>query len=313
MYRKFYGFKDKPFEITPDPSFVYLSEAHREGLSYLKYAIQERKGFSVIVGEAGTGKTTLVHKLLSNLDGDVRTCYIFNPMIEKADFLNYICHDLGIPTGDLKTRGQSLSALHNFLLNCFTRNEKVFLIVDEAQSLSSDLLHEVRLLTNLETAKYKLLHVVLLGQPELNDILSKSEFRPLKQRITVRYNLRPLTLPEVREYINFRLKRAGSRNLILFDKTAVKAIYKYSRGIPRLINILCDNALLTGFSEDKNRIDKTLIQKTIRDVDGTFPSSGLASKRLRYIVAAVALVAAVSAGTWIFSEPIVNIWRKFYG
>jgi len=129
----------------------------------------------------------------------------------------------------------------------------------------------------------------------------------------VRYNLRPLTLPEVREYINFRLKRAGSRNLILFDKTAVKAIYKYSRGIPRLINILCDNALLTGFSEDKNRIDKTLIQKTIRDVDGTFPSSGLASKRLRYIVAAVALVAAVSAGTWIFSEPIVNIWRKFYG
>ena len=152
MYKRFYGFKKKPFEITPDPSYVYLSEVHQEGLSYLQYAIRERKGFSVITGEAGTGKTTLAHKLLSSLDGNVRTCYIFNPMIEKADFLNYICSDLGIPTENLKTRGQSLAALHNYLLNCFTKNEKVFLIVDEAQSLASDLLHEVRMLTNLETA-----------------------------------------------------------------------------------------------------------------------------------------------------------------
>ena len=313
MYRKFYGFKEKPFEITPDPSYVYLSEAHREGLSYLQYAIQERKGFSVIVGDAGTGKTTLVHKLLSNLDGDVRTCYVFNPMIEKVDFLNYICHDLGIPTDELKTRGQSLSALHNYLLGCFTRNEKVFLIVDEAQSLTPDLLHEVRLLTNLETAKYKLLHVVLLGQPELNDILNKSEFRPLKQRITVRYNLRPLTHREVREYINFRLKRAGSRNLVLFDPGAIKAIYKYSGGIPRLINILCDNALLTGFSEDKNRIDKSLIQKTIRDMEGSFLTLGAAKRRMRYIVAAVVSLFVVSAAGWFFRESIVNAWRNIYG
>ena len=168
MYKKFYGFKERPFEITPDPSYVYLSEIHQEALSYLQYAIREGKGFSVITGDAGTGKTTLVHKLLSNLDGHVRTCYIFNPLMDREDFLKFICNDLGIEMSGIKSRGQSLSALHNFLLNCFTNHEKVFLIIDEAQCMEPELLQEVRLMTNLETAKYKLLHVILLGQPELN-------------------------------------------------------------------------------------------------------------------------------------------------
>ena len=268
MYKRFFGFKKKPFEITPDPSYVYLSEVHREGLSYLEYAIRERKGFSVITGEAGTGKTTLAHKLLSNLDGNVLTCYIFNPMIEKADFLNYICSDLGIPTENLKTRGQSLTALHNFLLSCFTKNEKVFLIIDEAQSLAPDLLHEVRMLTNLETAKYKLIHVILLGQPEFDDILAKPEFFPLKQRITVRYHLHPLPYKETKEYILYRLKRAGARNLAIFNESAIKEIYNYSKGIPRLINIVCDNALLTGFATEQARINKEIIQNVTSDLEG---------------------------------------------
>jgi general secretion pathway protein A len=267
MYRKFYGFQERPFEITPDPKFVYLSEIHQEALAHLQYAVREGKGFSVITGEAGTGKTTLIHMLLSKLDG-VRTSFIFNPILDRADFLNYICDDLGIESEGMKSRGQSLMALHNFLLDCFTRDEKVFLIIDEAQSLDPGLLQEVRLLTNLETSKNKLLHVILLGQPELDQILKERRFRPLKQRITVRYCLRPLRLKETKDYILFRLKRAGARKIAIFDNGAIKEIYCYSKGIPRLINIVCDNALLSGFALGENRIGKTIIRDVIKDLEG---------------------------------------------
>ena len=269
MYRKFYGFQERPFEITPDPKFVYLSEIHQEALARLQYAVREGKGFSVITGEAGTGKTTLVHMLLSKLDGNVRTSFIFNPIMDRADFLNYVCDDLGITSDGMKSRGQSLAALHNFLLDCFARDEKVFLIIDEAQSLEPDLLQEVRLLTNLETSKKKLLHVILLGQPELNQILAEPRFRPLKQRITVRYHLRPLRLKETKEYIQYRLKKARSRNLFIFDHGAIREIYRYSKGIPRLINIVCDNALLTGFSHDQTRIGKNIIRDIVVDLEGS--------------------------------------------
>jgi general secretion pathway protein A len=268
MYRKFYGFKERPFEITPDPKFVYLSEIHQEALAHLKYAVREGKGFSVITGEAGTGKTTLVHMLLNKLDGRVRTSYIFNPILDRSDFLNYVCDDLGIASDGMKSRGQSLAALHNFLLACFAENEKVFLIIDEAQTLDPDLLQEVRLLTNLETSKSKLLHVILLGQPELNKILAESRFRPLKQRITVRYHLRSLNRKETKEYILYRLKRGGSRDIAIFDAGAIREIFKYSKGIPRLINIVCDNALLTGYSQEQNRIGKAIIRDVIRDLEG---------------------------------------------
>ena len=274
MYEKFYGFREKPFEITPNPKFVYLSDVHQEALAYLQYAVREGKGFSVITGEAGTGKTTLVHMLLSRLDGSVRTSYIFNPILDRADFLNYICDDLNIESEGMKSRGQSLTALHGFLLDCFARNEKVFLIIDEAQSMDPGLLQEVRLLTNLETSKSKLLHVILLGQPELDRTLEEPRFRPLKQRIAVRYHLRNLNLKETREYIVYRLKRAGSRSIAIFDSGAVREIYGYSKGIPRLINIVCDNALLTGFSKGQNRIGKEIIRDVIRDLEAPVKRSG---------------------------------------
>ena len=274
MYEKFYGFREKPFEITPNPKFVYLSDVHQEALAYLQYAVREGKGFSVITGEAGTGKTTLVHMLLSKLDSGVRTSYIFNPILDRGDFLNYICDDLNIESDGMKSRGQSLAALHGFLLECFARNEKVFLIIDEAQSMDPGLLQEVRLLTNLETSKSKLLHVILLGQPELDRTLEEPRFRPLKQRIAVRYHLRNLNLKETREYIIYRLKRAGSRSIAVFDSGAVREIYNYSKGIPRLINIVCDNALLTGFSKGQNRIGKEIIRDVIRDLEGPVRSSG---------------------------------------
>ncbi|HVO65261.1 MAG TPA: AAA family ATPase, partial [Syntrophales bacterium] len=268
MYEKFYGFKEKPFDITPDPKFVYFSETHKEALAHLRYAVREGKGFSVITGEVGTGKTTLVHTLLNKMDGAVRTAYIFNPVMNPEDFLNYICEDLGLKSDGVKSRGQNLTLLHNFLLNCFAQNEKVFLIIDEAQSLDTKLLEEVRLLTNLETAKHKLLHVILLGQPELNKTLADERFRALKQRITIRYDLSMLNQNDTREYIFHRMKKAGARNLLIFDGEAINAIYEYSKGIPRLINILCDNALLTGFSQERNRITKPIIQEVIRDLEG---------------------------------------------
>jgi general secretion pathway protein A len=168
--------------------------------------------------------------------------------------------------------------LHNFLLTCYTQNERVFLIIDEAQSLDTKLLEEVRLLTNLETSKSKLLHVILLGQPELNKTLADERFRALKQRVSVRYHLNTLNYADTKEYILFRMKRAGARNLSVFDEAAIKEIYKHSKGIPRVINILCDNALLTGFSREQDRIGKSIIQEVIKDLEG--PHSIKKSKRL---------------------------------
>ncbi len=303
MYCKFYGFRERPFEITPDPRFVYLSEVHREALAHLEYAIREGKGFSVITGEAGTGKTTLVNVLLGKLGGTVRTCFIFNPILDRVDFLNYICDDLGIPSDGTKTRGQSLMALHGFLLDCFDRGEKVFLIIDEAQSLAPDLLQEVRLLTNLETAKNKLLHVILLGQPELNQILREQRFRPLKQRITVRYHLRPLKFKEMKAYMIHRLKRAGARNLTIFTDGAVKEIYKYSRGIPRLVNIVADNALLSGFSTEQKRIGKSIVSDVIKELEGA-PHR---RERRWWPVAAAMILIFVLALLLLYSLP--EVWR----
>lgn len=269
MYEKFFGFREKPFNITPDPKFVYLSETHKEALAHLRYAISEGKLFSVITGEVGTGKTTLVYTLLNKMEDNVRTSYIFNPLMEPEDFLNYICEDLGLKSNGLKSRGENMTLLHNFLLDCYARNEKVLLIIDEAQSLNTQLLEEVRLLTNLETAKNKLLYVILLGQPELNKTLADTRFRALKQRITTRYNITALNLKDTKEYILYRMKKAGARDLSVFDEGAIKAIYSYSKGTPRLINIVCDNALLTGFSMNQNRIGKAIIKEVIRDLEGS--------------------------------------------
>jgi general secretion pathway protein A len=203
----------------------------------------------------------------------------------------------------MKSRGQSLAALHNFLLNCFERNEKVFLIIDEAHSMDPDLLQEVRLLTNLETTKNKLLHVILLGQPELNKILKEPRFRPLKQRITVRYHLRPLNFQETKEYIIYRLKRAGSRNISLFDNNAIKEIYRYSKGLPRLINIVCDNALLAGFALERTRIGKPIIRDVINSLEGR--ESGMRKKLALTFVFLLIIFIFV----FYFHKSILKLWR----
>ena len=268
MYEQFYGLKEKPFEITPDPRFLYMSEQHREAYAHLNYALNESKGFTVVTGEVGTGKTTLIQMLLARLDGHTRTAHLFNPKLSIRDFLRYICHDFGLKTEGLMTKGDLLTLLHSFLLECYARKERVVLIIDEAQTLSPKLLEEVRLLTNLETPKTKLLQVILMGQPELDKILSDQRFRQLKQRISVRYHLNPLNRDETKEYIEKRLKVAGARDCHLFDERAVREIYKRTGGIPRLINVLCDNALVTGYVEEKRPIDKKIIRDVAKDMEG---------------------------------------------
>ena len=267
MYTEFFGLRDKPFEITPDPKFLYLSENHKEALAHLTYAVQERKGFTVITGEVGTGKTTLIQTLLSKLNGSTRTAYLFNPVLESTDFLHYICEDLGLRVKKI-SKGQYIALLHRFLMNCYSQNENVVLIIDEAQNLDPKLLEEVRLLTNLETPKGKLLQVILMGQPELDHVLNRPQFRQLKQRVSLRYRLTPLSRENTSFYIKRRLILAGAVEPNLFTPKALNEIYRYSKGIPRLINIVCDNALLTGFATDQKVIGNKIIREVIGNLEG---------------------------------------------
>lgn len=268
MYARFFGFREKPFEITPDPRFLYLSENYKEALAYLTYAVRERKGFTVITGEVGTGKTTMIQTLLSKLDGRTRTAYLFNPKLGSTDFLHYICEDLGLES-QKRSKGQYLVHLHNFLMDCYARNENVVLIIDEAQNLAPDLLEEVRLLTNLETPKSKLLQVILMGQPELDEILNRQQFRQLKQRVSLRYHIQPLNKGETKEYIEKRLRTAGAIETNIFTPKAFDEIYRYSKGIPRLINIVCDNALLTGYATDQKVIGDKIIREVLSSLNGS--------------------------------------------
>lgn len=290
MYEIFYGLKEKPFEITPDPAFFFPSEKHKEGLANLKYSLKEGKSFTVLTGGVGSGKTLLMRKLLSQTDGAVRTCYIFNPILTRTDLLEFICKDLGMDIPEGLSEGKLIEALHEFLLKCYENREKVFVIVDEAQALDPDLLNMVRMLTNLETAKSKLINVVLSGQPELTEILNLDKFKALKQRVVVRYDLKPLNRKETAEYIIFRIKKARGRDLRIFDKGAIDEIYKYSGGVPRLINIICDNALLTGFAKGAKRLNKNII----REVTGELDVAGKPEKSVNKLHPAMAfLIAAV--------------------
>ena len=267
MYESFYGLKENPFNVTPNPEYIYLGENHREALAQLIYGVKEKKGFVVITGEVGTGKTTLIHCLLNKLDGDshTKTAFLFNPKMTVNDFIQYILNDLGVKIQG-KTKGEYLHYLHQYLLSAYYKDEKVILIVDEAQGLKPELLEEIRLLSNLETSRSKLLQIVLLGQPELDKTLSQAGFRQLRQRINLRYHLLPFSVKETKEYVEKRLKVAGARRP-LFTEKAIKEIYQKSGGIPRLINILCDNALLNAYALNQRIVDEKCLREVSKDLN----------------------------------------------
>jgi len=265
MYTKFYNLKERPFNLTPDPRFLYLGETHREALAHLVYAVRERKGFMVMTGEVGTGKTTLLHALLEKLDADTKTVFIFNPMLEAKDFFKFACFDLGIQVKH-RTKGDYLLEIYRFLVETYRKNRTVVMIIDEAHNLNPSLLEEIRLLSNFETAKDKLIQIILVGQPELNWTLNLPECRQLKQRIGLWFYINPLNKKEAGEYIRSRLRRAGLETPC-FKQKAIDEIFRYSRGIPRLINILCDNSLTIGYATDRKKIDEKIIEEAIDDLE----------------------------------------------
>jgi general secretion pathway protein A len=308
MYKEFYGLSEDPFQISPDPRFLYLSDQHREAYAHLTYALNKSKGFTIITGDAGTGKTTLILMMLARLDGHTRTAHLYNPKLTTRDFLKYICHDLGLTTEGLTTKGELLKLLHKFLLECYARKERVVLIIDEAQTLSPVLLEEVRLLTNLETPTSKLLQVILMGQPELEEVLSEPRFRQLRQRISVRYHLDPLNRHQTGEYIEHRLKVAGSKGERIFEPEAVRLIWKFSGGIPRVVNTLCDGALMIGHSASRKVIDGQIAKETIRDMGYLRPKTGTFFRRPAFLYAVSGIVLAGALGLG-----LLMVWQRVQG
>jgi general secretion pathway protein A len=275
MYKEFYGLRANPFNVNPDPRYLFLTRHTEEALACLTYGIQSRKGFVLLTGEVGTGKTTLINKLLEWLRlQQVATAFIFNSRLNTPQFLDYMMADFGIPC-DSKAKSQVLLRLYNWLLDRYRAGETAVLIVDEAQNLSDEVLEEIRMLTNLETFTEKLLQIVLVGQPELEQKLKQPQLRQLRQRLTLRAKTHALTLDETKAYVQQRLRIAGSNGQQIFEPEALVTIHRYASGIPRVINLLCEHCLVSAFVDQQKIIGSTVVDGVARDFDlGDNTSSG---------------------------------------
>ncbi len=271
MYLEFYGLKLAPFDITPNPRFLFHSTKHREAFNHLHYGIRERKGFVQLTGEVGAGKTTLCRALLEKLDGNFSTALILNPVMSGDELMKAIATEFGLHVKGLD-RLETMGIINDFLLKQALAGKESVLIVDEAQNLTEELLEQVRLISNLETDDRKLLQIVLMGQPELRDRLNSPRLKQLRQRITVRYHLNALTRTEVGQYIQHRLALAGSNGVPAFTGPAIWRVFGYSQGVPRLVNAICDKALLAGFVERSYRINYRMVGRAIRDLEGNIHS-----------------------------------------
>jgi len=264
MYEKFYGFTDKPFNLTPDSKFFYASSKHEEALNCLLLAISERNGFVVITGEIGSGKTTVCRTLLSRLDPTTKVALVLNTHLGKKELLTTVLEDLEV---EYKSTSKThlLKALNEYLLRQAANDINVVLIIDEAQNLTPSVIEEVRMLSNLETEKEKLIQIVLMGQPELKKKLTMPKLEQFRQRVVLHYHLEPLAPEETKEYIMHRLKKAGNEKADIFTDDAVSEIYVHSKGIPRLINLICHNALINGLIRDQKTIAKEMILDTVKE------------------------------------------------
>jgi general secretion pathway protein A len=292
VYTDFFGLNEKPFAITPDPRYLYMSARHTDALAHLFYGISESGGFIQLTGEVGTGKTTLIRSLLEQLPEKADIALILSPQLTTIEFLQAIIDELHCPPSVERTVKAQIDALNAHLMEAHAAGRRVVLIVDEAQTLSPELLEQVRLLTNLETAKQKLLQIILIGQPELRDVLDRSEMRQIAQRITGRYHLEPLAKVDTEAYVEHRLRVAGAQRDI-FTPGAVRALHRCSRGIPRLINVIADRALLAGYTRDRRTIDAALVRAAAAEVFGNRRSSAYWWPALTATAGAAALLFGV--------------------
>src|SRR5262249_39365438 len=300
MYTAFFGLREKPFALSPDPRFLFLSAAHQEALAHLIYGIEQGEGFIAVTGEVGTGKTTLCRTLLRRLGGEVEVAFVFNPKLTARELLEAILVELGVEKrGD--TVRELVDELNHYLLERRRQGRRVLLIIDEAQGLSPDTLEQVRLLSNLETETDKLIQILMLGQPELDALLESRDLRQLRQRIGVRWRLAPLSRDETAAYVRHRLRvSAGADRDRLFSKSALREVYRRSHGIPRVVTLLCDRPLLAAFAEASPRIGAAHLRRAAAELDGR---GGRTARRPRVPVAlplaALALVAAAfEANGW---------------
>jgi general secretion pathway protein A len=277
MYEQYYGFAENPFSLTPDPKYLYRSESHANAFDLLQYALDRREGFAVITGDIGTGKTTLCRALLQQADKKTFTALLLNPFLSEDDLLRTILQDLGVAYDARRfaarppTKQELISTLYDFLLSLIPMGARAVLIIDEAQNLPLTILEQIRILSNLETDKEKLLQIVLVGQLNLVPLLRSPELRQLDQRVSIRYQLKPLVEEEVTAYITHRLAIASAARGVTFTPKALELVHQYSSGIPRLINLLCDRSLLGGFSAQTTRIDADLVSAAADSLDLSLP------------------------------------------
>jgi general secretion pathway protein A len=267
MYKEFYGLREMPFNITPDPHFLFLSSSHQDALQHLRYGINERKGFILLTGEVGSGKTTLCRHLLTEIeDKSIETALILNPRLSETELLQAILRELGATEAMPSSRQECLERLNTHLLRLIDEGKDIVLIIDESQNMTFEALEHVRLLSNLETNTRKLLQILLIGQPELKEKLQRPELRQLRQRILVHFDLKPLSREEMETYIRYRLIVAGAQGRPEFTPRAMRKIYRHTKGIPRLINNLCDKALLAAYIQSKDTVSWWEVRRAAREI-----------------------------------------------
>ena len=302
MYEAYFGLKENPFTLSPDPRYLYLSPQHREAMNCLIYGIGEKKGFMVVTGGIGTGKTTLCRAFLAGLDGRTVSALIFNPALSDIELLKTINQEFGIRIVGRGTKKRHLDALNTFLMQNFAAGRNAVLMIDEAQNLSHNVLEQIRMLSNLETVREKLIQIILLGQPELRRLLALPSLRQLNERITVRYDLKPLAREDVRRYIEHRLiKAGGDKNSSSFTTGSYDLIYRLSRGIPRRINAICDRALLIAYGRDLRTIDRRLVRAAVRDIGpGYLMETDVRRRTVRILLVALLAAVLVLAGGYLW-------------